>query len=66
MDSRLTFICDSCGSDKFAIPSDPKPDDMISCAGCGNAARYVDLQESAVKQAKELVQKTFAGLFRKS
>lgn len=65
MESRLTFTCTKCGSDKFAIPSDPKPDDMVACAGCGGTARYADLQASAIKQAKELVQKSLSGLFRK-
>ncbi|MFZ4876820.1 ECs_2282 family putative zinc-binding protein [Janthinobacterium sp. Mn2066] len=65
MESNLTFTCASCGSGKFEIPSDPRPDDMVTCTGCGGAARYSDLQASAVKQAKEFVQKSLNGLFRK-
>lgn len=65
MESRLSFTCTKCGSDKFAIPSDPKDNDLVACAGCGGTVRYADLRASAIEQARELVKKSLSGLFRK-
>ncbi len=65
MESRMKLHCASCGSDQFDIPSDPKPDDVVACAGCSGTIRYADLQASSLKQAKELVEKSLRDMFRK-
>lgn len=64
--SGINFRCAACGSDQFIQPDgDPKPDDAITCAGCGAVGKYGDIQSAAVEQAKNLLADTFRGIFGK-
>lgn len=66
---KMTFKCSACGSTSFLKPDNPKPDDVIACAGCGATGRYADIQAAAVKIAKarldKLVAEKLGGLFKK-
>lgn len=52
---RITFSCLACGSKDFKFPSDPKPDDLVTCAGCGATSRYEDVQKTALEQGQKAV-----------
>lgn len=65
MSTTLRFQCAKCGSDKFEIPDDPKPDDTITCAGCGAQGRYGDIQSSARRQAKNAVEKVLGDIVKR-
>lgn len=67
MGDRITLECANCGGRQFKIPSgrEPKPDDMIECAGCGRSARYDKLQAESIKKAKSEVSKIFGDIFKK-
>lgn len=65
-DDTIQFKCAKCGSDKFQFPSkNPRPDDVITCAGCGASGRYKDIQAEAMRQAKKEVEKIFKNAFKK-
>ncbi len=48
--------CTTCGK-QFKIPKNPKPNDIITCIGCGDTGRYSDIKSSAINQAKKLIEK---------
>jgi RNase P subunit RPR2 len=60
---KITFKCRACGSAKFALPSNPRPDDVVTCSGCGATARYGDVQAATVKLAKREIQDMFERAF---
>lgn len=62
----IEFHCSSCGSKLFKKPENPQPDDMIACSGCGAAGRYADIHASAVKQAKQAVEKHLRDALKKA
>ena len=41
---QITFRCAKCGSKKFDIPANPKPNDMIACER-GHAMKFADVQK---------------------
>ena len=51
------FKCAKCGNEKFAIPKNPKPNDVISCGKCGARRSYHRLQKQALATAKKTVEK---------
>ncbi len=63
-DDKITFKCNSCGSTTFIHPSDPKPDDVITCNGCGATGRYGDVQAAAIRLAKDHVQEALGDAFK--
>ncbi|WP_160153323.1 hypothetical protein [Microbulbifer sp. ALW1] len=60
----ITLHCAKCRSEKFEIPRNPKPNDVITCGGCGAQAKYGAIRDAALKQAKDLVAKQFRDLFK--
>lgn len=39
MGDTISISCSDCGSKEFIKPENPKPDDIISCKGCGASIR---------------------------
>lgn len=66
MSDSITFKCSKCGSKQFQIPSSPKPDDVVTCAGCGATGTYAALRDMAVTQAKDEIGKMFKASFGKN
>lgn len=64
MSDRITLKCSVCGSTGFEVPEDPRPADLIKCAGCGASNRYDVLQQQAVESAKEMVTDIFRNAFK--
>lgn len=60
--STLRIRCGDCGSDTFVHSNDPKPDDVVTCKGCGRTSKYADLQAAAMDAAKKLVGKVLPGI----
>lgn len=52
---RIEIKCAKCGGATFRYPSDPKPEDTITCEGCGASMLYSEMEASAMKLAKEKV-----------
>ena len=61
---RITLRCAKCGSKKFDIPANPKPNDMIACER-GDAMKFADAQKQAVALSKKIAEKTVRNSFRK-
>lgn len=66
MSDQITFKCSKCGSDEFEIPTNPKPNDMITCAGCGCTGKYGEVRKEAIKQSKEAVEKMLRDTLKKA
>lgn len=62
----IELKCAACGSKSFELPSDPQPDDFVSCAGCGAKARYEDLRIAAIEQAQKLAGEMLKDVFKGS
>lgn len=60
----IEFSCASCGSKEFKYPENPKPDDMITCNGCGAQDTYAAIQAAAIEQAKNAVSKVLGDSFK--
>lgn len=65
MSDSVSFKCANCGSKEFEIPSDPQPDDVITCVGCGAKGTYASIRDMAVSQAKDEIGKMFRDSFGK-
>lgn len=52
--------CAKCGSDDFIKPDDPKPDDHITCSGCGEITRWADVESEVVKAAEKALKDQLA------
>ena len=61
---RISFKCSKCGSSKFDIPTNPKPNDVITCAGCGATGRYDDIKTKATELAKAEVERKLRDAFK--
>ena len=61
---QITFRCAKCGSKKFDIPANPKPNDMIACER-GHAMKFANAQKQAVDLSKKIAEKTVRNSFRK-
>lgn len=64
-DSRLTLRCSACGSLKFIQPADPKPEDEITCAGCGRKATVEATRQQAIEAGKKLIADQLRQAFKK-
>jgi hypothetical protein len=65
MTDRLTIRCAACNSDQFkGVSSNPQPDDVITCAGCGATSRYVEIQRQAVEQGTKAVETAVRNAFK--
>ncbi len=62
----IKIQCSRCGSKLFEHPSDPKPDDMITCSGCGDSARYDAVREAAIEKGKEAITEALRDSLRKA
>jgi ribosomal protein S27AE len=60
--TKYTFglKCTKCGSEKFTIPKNPKPNDVITCGKCGAMRSYHRLQKQTLATAKKTVEKDLA------
>ena len=56
----------SCGSDKFEMPKNPKPSDIIKCARCGASGRPDQVMRQDGQQIKSAVEKQLKDAFRKA
>jgi RNase P subunit RPR2 len=63
---KITFKCAKCGRKDFNIPNNPKPNDMVTCRGCGATSRYADVQAATMKLGKEAVEKALRDGFKKA
>lgn len=64
--AQITFKCAHCGSEQFDIPSNPKPDDVITCGGCGRTGKYSEVQKSARDKALKAAEDQAREAFRKA
>lgn len=65
--SHISLRCQRCGSEQFQMPrADPRPEDVISCAGCGAQGRFDQIRADALRQAKEQVERALHDAFRGS
>jgi RNase P subunit RPR2 len=66
MPDQITFTCKKCGSKLLEVPSNPKPNDMVTCAGCGTRSRYAEVQAASIKAGKEAMAKALRDAFGKT
>jgi len=59
----VSIICSGCGSKGFEYPANPKPNDTVTCNGCGAQATYATILEAAEKQVIDGIKKDFGDLF---
>ncbi|WP_454056059.1 ECs_2282 family putative zinc-binding protein [Cupriavidus sp. Marseille-Q8015] len=59
----FTIHCPQCGGEDFKRPSDPQPDDQVTCIGCGRAWLFDDFQRMGREQFFEAGRKALGGLF---
>ena len=62
---KINILC-SCGSDKFEIPSNPKPSDTIICIKCGAQEKYGVLQKEIESKAKKQVEDALQKMLKKA
>lgn len=60
----IEFSCSNCGSNKFNIPDNPKPTDIVSCCGCNGEMLYSVMESEIERQSLELVDKTLGDIFK--
>lgn len=53
----VTLKCGKCGSTRFELPKDPKPNDIVTCAGCKGQGTYNQVMASAKKAVAEDLKK---------
>ena len=46
----ISILCGICQSLDFDIPREPKPDDTITCLGCGETGNYGEFISAAIEQ----------------
>ena len=61
--TEASIICSDCGSEDFEYPANPKPDDMVTCNGCGRQDTYGALEAQALAQFEDLIKKGLGDLF---
>ena len=62
---KVSLNCKKCGAESFHIPDDPKPDDMLTCNGCGAQWRYDVVRNAAIQEAKSELLKIAREAFKK-
>ena len=60
---EVTIVCSDCGGKDFECPADPKPDDMITCNGCGRQDTYKVLEALALEQLEGIIKKGSGDIF---
>ncbi|WP_069269103.1 ECs_2282 family putative zinc-binding protein [Paraburkholderia nodosa] len=61
----VSFKCKKCGT-QLSWPDDAADSFEVSCAGCGaSAGTYGELRSTAMKEAKQHIEKAFADAFKK-
>jgi hypothetical protein len=70
--TEIALKCIFCGFTQFDIPEnyEPKEDDNLKCANCGNLNIYSDLREICIEEGKSFlenelkkeIEKSFKGL----
>jgi len=65
MSDHIPLKCNSCGSGQFLVPDNPTADSIVTCGGCGASNKYGILQQQALKQGKDMVEKMFKDAFKK-
>lgn len=63
-ETTITLRCASCGSDQFQRPDHPKPEDEVTCAGCGATSTYGQIMKSAKEQVMDKVAADFRKAFK--
>jgi hypothetical protein len=61
----VSFKCAKCGSNKFEMRRNLKPNDKVTYAKCGASGRYADVQKQAVAQTTKSVQQQLKSNFAK-
>lgn len=64
MTDHITFQCAKCGSERFHVPTDPGADDLIKCVRCGAWARYEEVRNVAIEEAKKTVEDAIRNAFK--
>lgn len=68
MSDTVQIRCAKCGSYDFKYEGisqdDLKPDDIVTCAGCGASGEYAILIESAKKQFMDKIRAGFGKSFK--
>ena len=59
----IEFSCSSCGSKDFEFPTNPQPDDLVTCNGCGGQEKYGVLIETAINQTEGFISKMVENVF---
>ena len=54
MADDLQLVCAKCGSTLLDQPDEPKPEDVIACAGCGASATVHELATAALLKAPKV------------
>ena len=65
MSDLINLACSACGNEKFHQPTNPKPNDQITCAGCGAHSTYGELQRQAEKQLQKIANHAAKEIARK-
>ena len=60
---KISAKCSKCGGTQFSRPTDPGPDDKVTCVGCSASWRYADFHAEFGKASKEFLDKLVAERF---
>ena len=65
MSEDIRAKCSNCGGDSFSWPSsdsEPRDDEIVTCAGCGANIRMSDIRTQMMKKGEKIVQDKFKKL----
>lgn len=65
MTFTVRLRCLHCGSEQFIQPSDPEPDSVFTCSGCGRSSTLQALREQAVKAGEKLIADQLRDMFKR-
>ncbi len=53
----IEIQCSDCGSKDFEFPANPKPDDVVTCSGCGRKDTYGAILQKAESEFIDFLKK---------
>ncbi|WP_321419331.1 hypothetical protein [uncultured Desulfobacter sp.] len=62
-ENAVEITCANCGGKDFEYPSDPQPDDVVTCTGCGASATYKEIIDAAEAQIVDQLKKDIGDIF---
>jgi len=56
---RFSLCCQKCGGNELTIPDEPTDDSPVTCATCGDIARWGDVKTAMLEASQKEATKAF-------